>query len=52
MQFLYRTPAALVQTNLWGDIEIMNPMGSKPLVPLCREGNLENLFHVLRQVAP
>ena len=49
MQFLYR---ALVQTNLRGDIEMMNSMGPQPLVLLCREGNLEDLFDVLRQVAP
>lgn len=52
MQFLYRAPVALVQTNLQGDIEIMNPMGSQLLMPLSPDGNLENLFDVLRQVAP
>ena len=52
MQFLYRAPVALVQTNLQGDIEMMNPMGSQLLMPLSREGNLENLFEVLRQVVP
>lgn len=52
MQFLYQAPVALVQTNLQGDIEIMNPMGSQLLMPLSPDGNLENLFDVLRQVAP
>ena len=52
MQFLYRAPVALVQTNLHGDIEMMNPMGVQMLMPLAREGNLENLFDVLRQTVP
>lgn len=52
MQFLYRAPVALVQTNLQGDIEMMNPMGAQLLMPLSRDGNLENLFDVLHQVIP
>ena len=52
LQFLYLAPVALVQTNLQGDIEMMNPMGSRLLMPLSHDGNLENLFDVLRQVAP
>ena len=52
MQFLYRAPVALVQTNLQGDVEMMNPMGAQLLMPLSRAGNLENLFDVLRQVVP
>ena len=52
MQFLYRAPVALVQTNLQGDIEMMNPMGAQLLIPLSPDGNLENLFDVLRQVLP
>ena len=52
MQFLYRAPVALVQTNLQGDVEMMNPMGAQLLMPLSREGNLENLFEVLYQVVP
>ena len=52
MQFLYRAPVALVQTNLQGDVEMMNPMGAQLLMPLSREGNLENLFEVLYQLVP
>lgn len=52
MQFLYRAPVALVQTNLQGEIEMMNPMGAQLLMPLSPDGNLDNLFEVLRQVAP
>ena len=52
MQFLYRAPVALVQTNLQGDVEMMNPMGAQLLMPLSREGNLENLFEVLHRVVP
>lgn len=52
MQFLYRAPVALVQTNLQGDIEMMNPMGAQLLMPLTPDGSLENLFDVLQQVVP
>lgn len=51
-QFLYRAPVGLVQTNLAGDIEMMNPMSAQLLMPLATDGNLENLFVVLRSVAP
>lgn len=52
IQFLYRTPIGLVQTALDGRIEMLNPMCAKLLMPLSRDGTLENLFTVLGVVAP
>lgn len=52
MEFLYRAPIGLVQTNFSGDIEMMNPMSAKLLMPLSPNGNLDNLFTVLRSVVP
>lgn len=52
MQFLYRAPVGLVQTNLRGDIEMMNPKAAQLLMPLSTDGNLENLFDVLRVAVP
>ena len=52
MQFLYRAPIGLVQTDLDGQIEMLNPMASQLLMPLSRDGMLENLFTVLDVVAP
>jgi diguanylate cyclase (GGDEF)-like protein len=52
MQFLYRAPIGLVQTTLDGDIEMINPMSASLLMPLSRDGGLDNLFTVLQGVAP
>ena len=52
MQFLYLAPIGLAQTTLNGDIEMINPMTAKLLMPLSRDGNLNNLFAALGGVAP
>ena len=52
VQFLYRAPIGLVQTNLDGAVEMLNPMASNLLMPLARDGGLDNLFATLHEVAP
>jgi diguanylate cyclase (GGDEF)-like protein len=52
VQFLYRAPIGLVQISLDGTIEMLNPMSSSLLMPLAVDANLDNLFEVLRTVAP
>jgi diguanylate cyclase (GGDEF)-like protein len=52
MQFLYRAPVGLVQVNLDGDVEMINPMAASLLMPLSRTGNLDNLFLTLAEAAP
>jgi len=52
MQFLYRAPIGLVQTALNGQIEMLNPMSAQLLMPLSRDGMLDNLFTVLDVAAP
>ena len=52
IQFLHRAPIGLAQTTLIGDIEMINPMTSNLLMPLSRDGSLDNLFKVLESVAP
>jgi predicted signal transduction protein with EAL and GGDEF domain len=52
VQFLYRAPIGLVQTSLDGSVEMLNPMASNLLMPLARDGGLDNLFAVLERVAP
>jgi diguanylate cyclase (GGDEF)-like protein len=52
IQFLYRAPVGMVQTNLAGDIEMANPMSAQLLMPVSPDGNFENLFSVLKNVAP
>ena len=52
MQFLYRAPIGLVQTNLRGDVEMINPIAAQLLMPISGDGSLDNLFCVLERVAP
>jgi diguanylate cyclase (GGDEF)-like protein len=52
VQFLYRAPIGLVQAGLDGTVEMLNPMSSGLLMPLVRDGSLDNLFTVLHDVAP
>jgi len=52
VQFLYRAPIGLVQTDLAGVVEMLNPMASSLLMPLATDAGLDNLFAVLDAVAP
>ncbi|MFL6715558.1 MAG: diguanylate cyclase [Burkholderiaceae bacterium] len=52
LQFLYLAPVGIVQTALDGSIAMINPLSAQLLMPLSRNGNLDNLFDALDQVAP
>jgi len=52
VQFLYRAPIGLVQTNLDGTVDMLNPMSSSLLMPLVRDGSMDNLFTVLQHALP
>jgi len=52
IQFLYMAPVGLAQTTLDGDIVMANPIAAQLLMPLARDGCLDNLFTVLADVAP
>lgn len=52
IQFLYLAPVGLVQTNLDGEVAMMNPLAAQLLMPLSRDGGLDNLFAALQGVAP
>jgi diguanylate cyclase (GGDEF)-like protein len=52
IQFLYRAPIGLVQASLDGTVDMLNPMSSNLLMPLVRDGSLDNLFTVLQGVLP
>jgi predicted signal transduction protein with EAL and GGDEF domain len=52
VQFLYRAPIGLVQMDREGGVEMLNPMASNLLMPLARDGGLDNLFATLECVAP
>lgn len=52
LQFLYLAPVGLVQSNLMGEVELMNPLSAQLLMPLSKDGGLSNLFNTLESVAP
>jgi diguanylate cyclase (GGDEF)-like protein len=52
VQFLCRAPIGLVQASMDGTVDMLNPMSSSLLMPLARDGSLDNLFTVLHGVAP
>ncbi|WP_338771355.1 diguanylate cyclase [Massilia sp. METH4] len=52
MQFLYLAPVGLVQARGDGEITLSNPISAQLLMPLSRDGCLDNLFTALQDVAP
>jgi diguanylate cyclase (GGDEF)-like protein/PAS domain S-box-containing protein len=52
MQFLYLAPVGLVQAGADGAITLINPISAQLLMPLSRDGCLDNLFTALEDVAP
>ncbi|MBC7843380.1 MAG: sensor domain-containing diguanylate cyclase [Gemmatimonadaceae bacterium] len=51
-QFLYLAPVGLTQLSMSGEILMLNPISAQLLMPLSRDGGLENLFTALEGVAP
>ena len=52
IQFLYLAPVGLVQADVNGEIVMANPISAQLLMPLSRDGGLDNLFTALQDVAP
>lgn len=52
IQFLYLAPVGLVQADIHGQVAMMNPIAAQLLMPLSRDGGLDNLFVALETVAP
>jgi diguanylate cyclase (GGDEF)-like protein/PAS domain S-box-containing protein len=52
IQFLYLAPVGLAQTGIDGEIAMINPISAQLLLPISRDGDLNNLFDVLDPVAP
>jgi predicted signal transduction protein with EAL and GGDEF domain len=52
LQFLYLAPVGLAQASLSGEVLMLNPKSAQLLMPLSRDGRLDNLFTVLEGVAP
>ncbi|MDP9045980.1 MAG: sensor domain-containing diguanylate cyclase [Pseudomonadota bacterium] len=52
IQFLYLAPIGLLQARMDGDIVMVNPLCAQLMVPLSRNGELNNLYTSLEHVAP
>lgn len=53
MEFMYLAPVGLVQTDLVGNVRLINPMAIQILMPLAKKGDqLTNLFTTMESVAP
>ena len=52
LEFLYRSPIALVTFQIDGSIQSMTPLACRWLMPLSKNSELENLYAVLEDVAP
>lgn len=52
LQFLYMAPVGLVQTDIAGEIVLINPKSAQLLLPLQKNGDLANLFDAVDLVAP
>ncbi|MDB5820075.1 MAG: diguanylate cyclase/phosphodiesterase [Rhizobacter sp.] len=52
IQFLYLVPSGLAQCSLDGTVEMINPKAAQLLMPLSRDGGLDNLFDLMAEAAP
>ncbi len=53
MAYLYQSAIGLVQTNLQGEVQLINPVAVNLLMPLARQGDfLDNLFTTLDPYVP
>ncbi len=52
LQFLYLAPVGLIQFDSEGAIQVINPMSAALLMPLSRDGDLDNLFTIFEPAAP
>jgi diguanylate cyclase (GGDEF)-like protein/PAS domain S-box-containing protein len=52
LQFLYMAPIGLLQLRQDGEILLINPLCAQLLMPLSRDGALDNLFTAMADVAP
>lgn len=52
LQFLYLAPIGVAQIDAQGEIAMANPLCAQLLMPLARDGTLDNLFTALEGIAP
>jgi signal transduction histidine kinase/CheY-like chemotaxis protein len=52
LEFLYRAPVAMLQTDGDGQVQLITPRAAQLLLPLAPGGTLDNLFDVLAPTLP
>lgn len=52
LQFLYLAPIGVAQIDQAGEIQMANPVCAQLLMPLTRDGALDNLFVALERICP
>jgi signal transduction histidine kinase len=52
LQFLYQTPAGIIEMGPGGEIGLMNAYATRYLVPIAPAGRVENLFEILSAYLP
>lgn len=52
LQFLYLAPIGVAQIDPTGEIQMANPVCAQLLMPLTRDGALDNLFVALERICP
>ena len=52
LEFLYLTPAGIVKFAVDGMIDMANPAAAQLLMPLATDGDMSNLYRLLRSIVP
>ncbi|MFM0440490.1 diguanylate cyclase, partial [Paraburkholderia strydomiana] len=52
LSFMYLSPVGIVRSDKDGVVDMMNPLAAQLLMPLVKDGTIENIFDSLASVAP
>ncbi|MFM0242618.1 sensor domain-containing diguanylate cyclase [Paraburkholderia phytofirmans] len=52
LSFMYLSPVGIIRSDLAGFVDMLNPLAAQLLMPLVKDGGIENIFDSLASVAP
>jgi len=52
LSFMYLSPVGIIRSDLAGFVDMLNPLAAQLLMPLVKDGDIENIFDSLASVAP
>lgn len=52
LSFMYLSPVGIIRSDQAGLVDMMNPLAAQLLMPLVKNGSIENIFDSLASVAP